>query len=87
MQSKLLPVIVIERAPAPGPDAGEIERIRAEYRRREREVPASFYDLSRPAPHFACTRLLAVMREALRRTDKLPLAGRALADVGCGNGM
>jgi len=80
-------VIGFERAPVPDPDADEIERIRAEYRRREREIPAEFHDLSRPAPRFARTRLLPVVIEALGRADKLPLAGRTLADVGCGKGM
>jgi SAM-dependent methyltransferase len=68
------------------PDAQEIDRIRAEYRRRDREIPASFYDLSRPAPRFAFSRLCAVVMEALRTAGKLPLTGRALADVGCGDG-
>lgn len=71
----------------PDPDADEIERIRAEYRRREREIPAGFYDVSRPAPGFAYSRLLPVVMEALGRTDRLPLASRTLADVGCGDGM
>ncbi len=79
-------MIGFQRAPAFDPDADEIERIRAEYRRREREVPARFYDLSRPAPQFAYTRLVAVVMEALRRADKLPLSNCTLADVGCGKG-
>jgi SAM-dependent methyltransferase len=80
-------VIGFERALVPDPDADEIERICEEYRRRERETPPGLYDLSRAAPRFAYTRLLPVVTAALGRADKLPLAGRALADVGCGNGM
>ncbi len=79
-------MIVFERAPATDPDADEIERIRAEYRRREREIPPGLYDLTRPAPRFAYTRLLPVVMEALRRAGKLPLPSRAVADIGCGTG-
>lgn len=73
-------------APIPDPDADEIDRIRAEYRRREREIPAAIYDLSRPAPRFAYARLLPVIMDALGRAGKLPLGGRVVADVGCGTG-
>ena len=83
----MLPATAPQRAPGPDPDADEIERIRAEYRRREREIPTGFYDLSQPAPGFAYTRLLPVVMEAPGRAGKLPLARRALADVGCGDGM
>ncbi len=44
------------------------------------------YDLSRPAPRFAYTRLLPVVLRALGGAGKLPLAGRAVADIGCGRG-
>ena len=74
------------RAPAAGSDDAEIERIRAEYRRRDREIPPERYDLSRPAPHFAHARLCATLMDALRREGILPLDGLAVADAGCGDG-
>jgi SAM-dependent methyltransferase len=79
-------VIVFQREPATDPDAEEIDRICAEYRRRDREIPASLYDLSRPAPRFAYEGLCSAVMEALDRLGKLPLTGCALADVGCGDG-
>jgi ubiquinone/menaquinone biosynthesis C-methylase UbiE len=64
----------------------EIARIRAEYRRRDREIPAERYDLSRPAPRFAHERLNRAIVEALQQAGKWPPAGLAVADIGCGDG-
>jgi SAM-dependent methyltransferase len=67
-------------------DDEEITRIRAEYRRRDREIPPERYDVSRPAPRFAHERLSRAIIEALRQAGKWPLAGLAVADIGCGDG-
>ncbi len=64
----------------------EIARIRAEYRRRDQEIPPARYDLSRPAPRFAHERLSRAIVDALREAGKWPPGGLAVADIGCGDG-
>jgi len=64
----------------------EIERIRAAYARRKREVPADLYSLDNPGNlgnlRSRERQLLAMLREA----QLLPGEGRALLEIGCGEG-
>jgi ubiquinone/menaquinone biosynthesis C-methylase UbiE len=64
----------------------EAGRILEEHRRREREVPAGFYDLDRRANLFLRHGQERALRDALERSGFLPLAGRRLLEVGCGSG-
>lgn len=64
----------------------ETDRILEEHRRREREVPAGFYDLDRPANLFLRHGQERALRDALERSGLLPLSGRRLLEVGCGSG-
>lgn len=65
----------------------EIERIRAEFQRRDRSIPPDFYAWHRPEIQYwqkqtarACTRLLENARA-------LPLNHASIADIGCGAGQ
>lgn len=62
------------------------EQIRAEYRRREREIPADFYSLHQPANLFLYQSQLRGMQWALRTADLIPLAERRILEIGCGRG-
>lgn len=64
----------------------EADRILEEHRRREREVPAGFYDLDRRANLFLRHGQERALRDALERSGFLPLAGRRLLEAGCGSG-
>ncbi len=65
----------------------EAVRIQREYARREAEIPAGFYDLARPANYFAHCQLARRIIAMLDRSRRLPsLAGRKIADIGCGTG-
>ena len=63
----------------------EADRIREEYRRREREIPAGFYDLGRPANLFLRQGQERALLRSLKDERLIPLAGRVL-EVGCGSG-
>jgi ubiquinone/menaquinone biosynthesis C-methylase UbiE len=58
----------------------EADRILEELRRREREVPADFYSLDRPANRF----LRHSQERALRTIGSL--SGKRVLEVGCGSG-
>lgn len=64
----------------------EADRILEEHRRREREIPAGFYGLDRPANLFLRHGQERALRGALERAGLLPLSGRRLLEVGCGSG-
>jgi len=65
----------------------EIERIRREYERREREIPADCYSLARPAVLFGYTERVRQVIAALRREALYPPAGLDICEVGCGTGQ
>ena len=58
----------------------EADRILEELRRREREIPADFYSLDRPANRF----LRRSQERALRTVGSV--AGKRVLEVGCGSG-
>ena len=62
----------------------EADRILEELRRREREVPADFYSLDRPANRFLRQGQERALRKALEEIG--PLAGKRVLEVGCGSG-
>ena len=64
----------------------EADRIRAEYERRAREIPADFYALFQRANLFAHHTRERELREALSDAGLLPLHGKSLLEVGCGEG-
>ncbi len=70
-------------------DAHELEvtRIRSEYERRAREIPADFYALTRPANLFFRQSQDRALLWALRRAGALPLSGKRVIDVGAGGGQ
>lgn len=65
----------------------EIQRIRQEYERREREIPADYYSLARPAVLFSYTQRVRQAIAALARERVYPPAGLDICEVGCGTGQ
>ena len=62
----------------------EADRILEELRRREREVPADFYSLDRPANRFLRRGQERALAKALEEIG--PLSGKRVLEVGCGSG-
>jgi SAM-dependent methyltransferase len=67
-------------------EAAEIQRIRAEYDRRQREIPADFYSWGRLPNYFLDTQLVRNLIVELRREGMFPLDKSSVCDVGCGSG-
>lgn len=66
--------------------ASEIDRIRAEYARRKRDIPQSFYSWGRVSNCFTHTQLVRDCIAELTRAKMFPLESRSVADIGCGSG-
>jgi SAM-dependent methyltransferase len=66
--------------------AREIERIRVEYARRNREIPEAFYGWDRVSNCFTHTQLVRDCIAELTRAKMFPLEGQSVADIGCGSG-
>lgn len=64
----------------------EANRIRDEYQRRARELAPDFYALFHRSNLFAHHTRERELREALSDHSFLPLTGRSLLEVGCGEG-
>jgi SAM-dependent methyltransferase len=62
------------------------EQIRAEYRRREREIPSDFYSLQCPANLFLRVGQLRGLAWAIKTAGLTPLNKRRILEVGCGQG-
>lgn len=72
--------------PSPGGDTSaerELERIRAEYDRRRRQVPAEHWKVRLFVRHLR----ERVILDELARAGAMPLEGRRVLDVGCGSGQ
>src|SRR3954454_21752000 len=69
------------------PHDADIARIRSEYSRRERELPADLYGWHRPANLFSHCQTLRSCVRVLVQHEMFPLYGRSVADVGCGYGQ
>jgi ubiquinone/menaquinone biosynthesis C-methylase UbiE len=65
----------------------ELARIRAEYERRARDIPADFYSLEKPANLFARHGHERALLTALKKHGRLPLASKRILEVGCGTGQ
>lgn len=74
--------MILTDLPAPA----EIDRIRAEYSRRRREIPADFYQWNRPVNLFIQCQLMRDAIALLDRAKLFPLKGFKVADIGCGGG-
>lgn len=61
-------------------------RISAEYERRTRELPAGFYEWSKPSNLLLHEHALRGCIAMLHRASLFPLNGRRIADIGCGEG-
>lgn len=68
------------------PHSAELSRIRREYTRREREIPADFYSLERPVNLYFWQSRLRSATEMLRAERFLPLTTKRILEVGCGAG-
>ncbi len=68
------------------PITPEAERIRHEYARREQILPPGFYAVTKPANLFADQQRTRRLLQLLRDERLLPLDGRAILDIGCGDG-
>src|SRR5690242_11474926 len=62
-------------------------RIRAEYQRREKEVPRDFYSLAKPSNLLMRQQTVRSCIHVLQRAGMFPLHGRRVADIGCGSGL
>jgi len=64
----------------------ELTRISAEYERRAREIPQDFYRWNKPGNLLIDEQMVRGCIKALDRSGLFPLDGRAIADIGCGDG-
>lgn len=64
----------------------ELARIRSEYERRLREIPADRYSLENPGHRFLHDSQNRALDLVLTRANLLPLAGKKLLEIGCGSG-
>jgi ubiquinone/menaquinone biosynthesis C-methylase UbiE len=65
---------------------GEIERIREEYRSRDRTIPSDFYAWHRAEIQYWQANTARVCARLLCENGVFPITGSAIADIGCGNG-
>jgi ubiquinone/menaquinone biosynthesis C-methylase UbiE len=65
----------------------EVERIRAEYERRERTIAAARYSAAEPAPMLMRQARERGVLRMLRSAGVLPLTERSVLEVGCGGGQ
>jgi SAM-dependent methyltransferase len=65
---------------------GEADRIRCEYRRRTREIPADRYAVTDPVNLFFVQQRERYALAALKRENFLPLADKRILEIGCGSG-
>lgn len=63
----------------------EVRRIRAEYDRRRREIAADYYALHHPSNLFIRQGQERGLSRVLVTANAIPLAGRAILEVGCGS--
>ena len=65
----------------------ETTRLRLEYQRRAREIPADAYSLARPDVAFAYTQRVRRSVQALAQEGRYPPSGLRICEVGCGTGQ
>lgn len=64
----------------------EIDRIRKEYGRRAKEIPADYYSLEKPANRFMYMQRLRAARQLLEQKGLFPLKNKKILEIGCGAG-
>jgi hypothetical protein len=62
----------------------KLDRIRAEYARRRRELPPDLYSWGRVATQFLYCQLMRACIGTLVREGLFPLDRKRIADIGCG---
>jgi ubiquinone/menaquinone biosynthesis C-methylase UbiE len=67
--------------------SSEVERIRAAYARRDERIPRHFYSLSRAPNLFAQQQKSRWLLHLLDEAGAIPLDGKTIVDVGCGEGQ
>jgi len=67
--------------------SAEVERIRAEYQRRAREIPVDFYALGQPVNLFRYQQYSRALLQMLSSAGFMPLNDKKILDVGCGSGQ
>ena len=67
-------------------EASEIARIRAEFERRDREIPHDFYAWNRPVNQFCRAQTARASIRALVEHGMLPLDDRTVLEIGSGSG-
>jgi ubiquinone/menaquinone biosynthesis C-methylase UbiE len=65
----------------------ELERIREEYRARDRTIPSDFYAWHRGEIQYWQTRTARVFARLLHKSGAFPISDASIVDVGCGNGQ
>jgi SAM-dependent methyltransferase len=76
----------VDPALARDSESGEIERIRAEYERRTRDIPKNFYSWERLPNYFLDTQLVRDCIVQLTKEKMFPLLDKRVCDIGCGSG-
>jgi ubiquinone/menaquinone biosynthesis C-methylase UbiE len=64
----------------------EVERIRAEYASRDQRLRSDLYAITSPYNLFVCQQKGRVLLKRLAQEGLIPLAGKRILDVGCGDG-
>jgi ubiquinone/menaquinone biosynthesis C-methylase UbiE len=64
----------------------ELNRIRAEFTRRDREIGNDFYGFHRPVTQYYFSRIMQTAIRGLVEAGAFPLDGLSVLDVGCGKG-
>ena len=64
----------------------ELDRIRAEFARRDREIGDEVYGLHRPVTQYYFSRIMQTGIRGLAEAGTFPLDGLSVLDVGCGKG-
>ncbi len=67
-------------------EASEIARIRAEFERRDREIPRDFHADNRPVNRFSRSQTARASIRALVENGMFPLGDRTILEIGCGSG-
>lgn len=65
----------------------EIERIREEYQKRDRTIPADFYAWHREEIQYWQASVARACARLLHQSGAFPIADASIADIGCGNGQ
>ena len=65
----------------------EVDRIREEYQRRDRTIPADFYAWHREEIQYWQAGVARACARLLHRSGAFPIDAASIADIGCGSGQ